>query len=377
MKKLMSLVLILIMLTTITNYADTTTNVSVTSMDNVESIMAFTEKENTILKGVFEKYENNTLYVQLEKNDHLTSLYDADELFKSLEDTYEANEEIILYAEYGEATFQLIDVLPKNTREINGQIKSIEKENFDILSGDIIETYEVLNSDRGFVNNQFVKGYVSEKGTYLMPTIDTSNQKYDTFGKLIEKNIIIDGEALNKNSTVVNGHLMIPLRETLETLGYEIKWNNDTRSVDIKKSNQWTSIKINDNSYFKNKMAPQPLSHAPVIIDGSTFIPVEFLNVILDLGLLVNEGNLTVSENDMAIHSGHIQKIKYKADGKISITISSKEMPDTLSDLTIIHASTDTTYFNTSLEQGKLIHVISPPVMTMSLPGQTSGLVIY
>lgn len=377
MKKLMSLVLILIMLTTITNYADTTTNVSVTSMDNVESIMAFTEKENTILKGVFEKYENNTLFIQLDKNEHLTNLYDPKGLFKTLENTYQVEEEIILYAEHGEATFQLINILPKDSQEIYGQIKSIKEEKFDILSGDIIETYEVLNSDRGFVNNQFVKGYVSEKGTYLMPTIDTSNQKYDTFGKLIEKNIIIDGEALNKNSTVVNGHLMIPLRETLETLGYEIKWNNDTRSVDIKKSNQWTSIKINDNSYFKNKMASQTLSHAPVIIDGSTFIPVEFLNVILDLGLSVNEGNLTVSENDMAIHSGHIQKIKYKADGKISITISSKEMPDTLSDLTIIHASTDTTYFNTSLEQGKLIHVISPPVMTMSLPGQTSGLVIY
>ncbi|HKL43335.1 MAG TPA: copper amine oxidase N-terminal domain-containing protein [Clostridia bacterium] len=377
MKKLMSLVLILIILTTVTNYADTTTTVSETTMDATESVMAFTEKENTILKGTFEKYENNTLYIQSENNDHLTSLYDADGLFKNLENTYEANEEIILYAEYGEATFQLLDILPKATQEIYGQIKSINEETFDILSGDVVETYEVFNSHRGFVNSQFVKGYVSDKGTYLMPTIDTSNQKYDTFGKLIEKNIVINGESLKRNSTVVNGNLMIPLRETLESLGYEIKWNNDTRRVDIHKSNQWTSVKINENRYFKNKMAHQPLSHAPIIIDGSTYIPVEFLNVILDLGLSVTEGNLTVSENDMAIHSGHIQTIDYKAAGKISITLSSKEMPGNLSDLTIIHASTDTTYFNTSLKQGQFIHVISPPVMTMSLPGQTSAVVIY
>jgi hypothetical protein len=377
MKKLMSLVLILIMLTTVTNYADTSTKVSVTSTDNVESIMAFTEKENTILKGAFEKYENNTLFIQLDKNEYLTSLYDPKGLFKTLENSYQVDEEIILYAEHGEATFQLIDILPKDSQEIYGQIKSINEDKFDILSGDIIETYEVLNSDRGFANNQFVKGYVSKKGTHLMPTIDTSNQKYDTFGKLIEKNIVINGEILKKNPTVVNGNLMIPLRETLETLGYEINWNNDTRSVDIHKSSQWTSIKINENRYFKNRMAPQPLSHAPVIIDGSTYIPVEFLNIILDLGLSVNEGNLTVSENDMAIHSGYIQTIDYKADGKISITISSKEMPDNLSDLTIIHASTDTTYFNTTLKQGKLIHVVSPPIMTMSLPGQTSSVVIY
>ena len=377
MKKLMSLVLILIMLTTVTNYADTTTTVSETTMDDTESVMAFTEKENTILKGIFEKYENNTLYIQLEKNKSLTSLYDQKGLFKNLENTYEVKEEILVYTEYGEATFQLIDVLSKDSQEIYGQIKSIKDKRFDILSGDIIETYQVINSDRDFIKDQFIKGYVSEKGTYLMPTIDTSNQKYDTFGKLIEKNIIINDETLKDSPTVVNGNLMVPLRETLETLGYEVKWNNDTRSVDIQKSNQWTSVKINENRYFKNRMAHQPLSHAPVIIDGSTYIPVEFLNVILDLGLSVNEGNLTITENSMAIHSGYVQKIDYKANGKVSITISSKEMPENLSDLIIIHASTDTTYFNTSLEQGNFIHIISPPIMTMSLPGQTSAVVIY
>ena len=377
MKKLMSLVLILIMLTTVTNYADTTTTVSETTMDDTESVMAFTEKENTILKGIFEKYENNTLYIQLEKNKSLTSLYDQKGLFKNLENTYEVKEEILVYTEYGEATFQLIDVLSKDSQEIYGQIKSIKDKRFDILSGDIIETYQVINSDRDFIKDQFIKGYVSEKGTYLMPTIDTSNQKYDTFGKLIEKNIIINDETLKDSPTVVNGNLMVPLRETLETLGYEVKWNNDTRSVDIQKSNQWTAVKINENRYFKNRMAHQPLSHAPVIIDGSTYIPVEFLNVILDLGLSVNEGNLTITENSMAIHSGYVQKIDYKANGKVSITISSKEMPENLSDLIIIHASTDTTYFNTSLEQGNFIHIISPPIMTMSLPGQTSAVVIY
>jgi len=377
MKKLMSLVLILIMLTTVTNYADTTVKVSPISNNDVEIVMAFTEKENTVLEGTFQKYENNALYIKLDQHDYPTSLHDAKEIFKSFKNSFEIGEEIILYAKYGEATFQLIDILPKDTRKIKGQIKSIEGDKYGILSGDIIEEYQVLNKNRNFVKGQFIEGYVSEKGTYLMPTVDTSNQKYDNFGKLIEKNILINGKPLKKNPTVINGNLMVPLRETLETLGYEIKWNNNTRSVEIQKSNQWTSVKISENSYFKNKMAHQPLSHAPVVIDGSTYIPVEFLNIILDLGLSVSEGNLDISENDMAIHSGHIQKIDYKANGEISITLSSKELPDTLSDLTIIHASTDTTYFNTTLKQGKLIHVISPPIMTMSLPGQTSGVVIY
>lgn len=377
MKKLMSLALILILLSTVTNYADATAEVSPISSNTAENVIAFTEKENTILKGAFEKYENSTLYIQLDDHGYQTSLYDADELFKSHADHYKVNEEIILYAEYGETTFKLLDILPKDSQEIYGQIKAIQGEQYDILTGDVVQTYQVLNSDRNFVEDQFIKGYANENGTYLMPTINTSNKKYNSFGTLIEKNIIINEKSLEKNSAVINGNLMVPLRETLETLGYDIKWNNDTRRVDIHKLNQWTSVKINENSYFKNKMAPQPLSHAPIIIDGSTYIPVEFLNVILDLGLSIDDGHLTVSENDMAIHSGYIQKINYKANGNVSITLSSKEMPDNLSDLTIIHASTDTTYFNTSLEHGQFIHVISPPIMTMSLPGQTSGVVIY
>jgi hypothetical protein len=278
---------------------------------------------------------------------------------------------------HGEATFQLLDVLPKDSQKFYGQIKSIDEKSYAILSGDIVQTYHVLNSDRHFVEDQFIKGYIDEDDVYLMPTIDTSNKEYNSFGALVEKNIIIDGKTLEKNITLINGNVMIPLRETLETLGYEVKWNNDTYQVDIHKLNQWTSIKINENKYFKNKMAHQPLSHAPVIIDGSTYVPVEFLNVILDLGLSIDDGNLTIAENDMAIHSGYIQKINYKANGEISITLSSKEMPDTLSDLTVIHASTNTTYFNTSLDHRQFIHVISPPIMTMSLPGQTSGIIIY
>jgi hypothetical protein len=377
MKKLMSLAIILMMLTTISNYAATPVLISAPIGEEIDAIQSFIEKEDKIISGDFIRYENDTLYIQLEAFEYETSIYDADGRYENTLKSYEKNEEIILYVKHGEATFQLLDVLPKDSQKFYGQIKSIDEKSYAILSGDIVQTYHVLNSDRHFVEDQFIKGYIDEDDVYLMPTIDTSNKEYNSFGALVEKNIIIDGKTLEKNITLINGNVMIPLRETLETLGYEVKWNNDTYQVDIHKLNQWTSIKINENKYFKNKMAHQPLSHAPVIIDGSTYVPVEFLNVILDLGLSIDDGNLTIAENDMAIHSGYIQKINYKANGEISITLSSKEMPDTLSDLTVIHASTNTTYFNTSLDHRQFIHVISPPIMTMSLPGQTSGIIIY
>lgn len=376
MKRLLSLVLILVMLTGVSSYANTAVTTSI-SVNESENIMGFIENENIIISGDFKYYENSTLNLQLKDSDYETSVYDSEENFKDILETYEKGEKMTLYVAYDEATFKLLDVLKRETQIITGQIKNINGDTFDILTGDIVKEYKILNSSRHFVKEQHIIGYTSSKGTYLMPTIDTSNQNYNTFGELIKKSIIVNNNALEKNAHSVDGTLMVPLRETLEALGYEVKWNNDTRSVDINKFNQWTSIKINENSYFKNRMAHQKLSHAPVIINDLTYIPVEFLNVILDLGLKVDNGNLIISENQMVTHSGYIQNIDYKASGQISITLSLKEMPDSINDLTIIHASTKTTYFNSTLKKGELIHVISPPIMTMSIPGQTSGIVIY
>ena len=339
--------------------------------------MRFVEKADVVLSGEFKNYKNDTLYLQLEKYNCETSIYDSKRNFKDILKTFKTGEKITVYVSHGEATFKLIDVLAKNTEIIKGQIIDIDEDTFDILSGDIVEEYKILNSHRAFVTDQYVKGYTRDKGTYLMPTIDISNRNYNSFGELIEKSIIVNGKELNKKAQSVNGIVMVPLRETVESLGYEVTWNNDTRSVEILRLSQWTSITIDDNNYFKNRMAHQKLSHAPILINNSTYLPAEFLNVILDLALEVEAGDLTISESEMAIHRGYIQKIDYKASGQISITLSSKEMPDSMNDLTIIHASTATTYFNSTLEQGDLIHVISPPIMTMSIPGQTSTVVIY
>jgi len=374
MKKLMSLVVMLMILTTMSNFAATPVLIS---EPIAEGDLSFIEYENKIISGNFIKYVNNTLHIQLETFENETTVFDLNGKFKSIINTYSKNEDIIIYVESGEATFILLDFLSKDTNKFNGQIKSIAKEQYSILSGDIVEEYEILNTEKGFVEDQFVNAYVSDQGVYLMPTIDTSNKHFNSFGELIEKNITINGEILDKNTTTVNDNLMVPLRDTLESLDYEVIWNNDTRSVEIMKLNQWTSIRIDNNSYFKNKMAHQPLSHAPIIINGSTYVPVEFFNAILDLGLSVDSGNLTITENQMTTHRGYIQAIDYNADGKVSITLSSKKMFDSINDLIIIHASTDTTYFNSPLDQGKLIHVITPPIMTMSLPGQTSAVVIY
>lgn len=274
----------------------------------------------------------------------------------------------------------IVPVLISEKYETVGKIMEINEDSVDILIGDIVDEFKVESTD-GFVKDQTIKLVDSEKEgiKILKPYINTSNVKFTNMGTLIKKELLINDEKLELDVNIksVDGVLMVPLAEALRSLDYEVTWNNDTQTVEILKGAQFTSLKIGENRYFKNRMAPKELSHEPITIEGRTMVPAEFFYDILGLGLKVDSGNLNISESQMAIHSGYIQSIKYKANDEISITISSKEKSESIEDQMIIHASVDKTYFNRELNKGELINVITPPIMTMSIPGQTGAVVIY
>lgn len=175
----------------------------------------------------------------------------------------------------------------------------------------------------------------------------------------------------------IDGIMMLPLAETLRPLGYEVTWNSESNSVEINKGAQWTSITFGKNAYFKNKMAPKALSSMPKSVENRTFVPLEFFTEILDLGMGIEEGNITIREGMMAIHTGYVKELNYDETGTLSITLTRDMASEEIGDLTIIHTSKAFTYMNKKPIVGEIIHAITPPMMTMSLPGQTSAHVIY
>lgn len=177
------------------------------------------------------------------------------------------------------------------------------------------------------------------------------------------------------NPQVIDGITMIPLAETLRAMGYQVTWNVETKSVDIQKGAQWTSIQVGKNAYFKNRMAPSPLSTAPAIVEGRTMVPAEFFSRILSLGFEIESGQLKMSTSQMGYYEGYVKSMEYDETGAMQIHLVydlDTETPDV-----IIHTSDAFTYFNTTVEEGKMIHVVSSMVTTMSMPPQTSGYVIY
>lgn len=133
---------------------------------------------------------------------------------------------------------------------------------------------------------------------------------------LAEKNyeIIINGIELKlpigtKNAFEnVEETIMIPLREVSETLGYNVIWNEETRSVELYAGAQWTQLTIGENRYFFAKMAPISLDKEPEIINGRTFVPLEFVEKIL-------RTNVSVEDNNIKI--GNIPTLAYNFDNDL------------------------------------------------------------
>jgi hypothetical protein len=173
----------------------------------------------------------------------------------------------------------------------------------------------------------------------------------------------------------INGVNMVHLRPVLEAFDYEIEYNNATKSVEITNLPYHSIIKEGDNSYYKLRMAPRKLSSAPVIYNNKFYVPVEFIPTMTNIGMKIEEDSVFAFDEQIAIHSGYISEIEESENGK-RITLSDESLEFDMNTSTIIHIS-KATVINSSLEIGTQVEVISPPIMTMSLPAQTSAIVIF
>jgi len=109
---------------------------------------------------------------------------------------------------------------------------------------------------------------------------------------------VIEGveTVLNKPMYMKDNTIMVPLRQIAEALGYEVKWNGENYSVEIMKGAHWFLVKIGEDDYNFAKMKTQ-LGIAPELVVSTTYVPVEFLEL---MGLNVDiayDGVLNINNN--------------------------------------------------------------------------------
>lgn len=153
---------------------------------------------------------------------------------------------------------------------------------------------------------------------------------------LLNKDFNIDDFIININNSsleskfssyIENNSIMVPLNDIATSLGFNVIWNQELSQIDINKGANFTSIKNNENRYFFSKMAPKKLSQAPKIINGTTYVPVEFFSDILRVNTQYDSKNkiLNLGLNDKDVgNSTDIDKELITIDDETS-DLNSKE----------------------------------------------------
>src|SRR5690606_20540142 len=72
-------------------------------------------------------------------------------------------------------------------------------------------------------------------------------------------------------------HIMVPLREISEALGFNVTWHQDKQSAEVSLANSpiWTMVTTDVDQYAYNKMNVQ-LGAKPTKIAGKLYVPATF-----------------------------------------------------------------------------------------------------
>lgn len=89
--------------------------------------------------------------------------------------------------------------------------------------------------------------------------------------------------------------VMVPLRDVAELMGFEVKWQGKEKPIEVVKGPLWSAIEIGKNRYTYAKVAPFILESAPELKNGTTYVPVTYIQKVLGANSLkVVDGVLEV-----------------------------------------------------------------------------------
>ncbi|MBW7476155.1 copper amine oxidase N-terminal domain-containing protein [Paenibacillus oenotherae] len=116
--------------------------------------------------------------------------------------------------------------------------------------------------------------------------------------------------------------VMLPLRALVEALGYKIAWNGETKSAELTRGAQWTSVKVGEDQYSFAKMLIK-LGIAPQSIGGKVYVPESFASQVLQADVTRDgkQVNVVQEEKKTMTTQGFVTGIAIK-DGKGQIHIN-------------------------------------------------------
>lgn len=189
----------------------------------------------------------------------------------------------------------------------------INSVNFDVAFGKVLSINDMLGYNGVDLANKYLEQEViknPENFKTSFPEIDNTTDFFLSEGKLyllfdqnrisnkmisVKDNLYLKIDnvidvVLNKNEYKTQedfGLKLVPIRLVAEELGYQVTWNDETRSVITEKDEFLTTITIGKNSYdngmkSRSLNSTRELESPPKFIDGVVYVPISFFGSILE-----------------------------------------------------------------------------------------------
>ncbi|WP_066507750.1 serine hydrolase [Abyssisolibacter fermentans] len=97
--------------------------------------------------------------------------------------------------------------------------------------------------------------------------------------------VVLNDTAISlKEEIYINdeGHIMCPLRDLVEQLGYLVTWNGEDQSIKLSKDLDVIKLRVGDSNVIENGKE-LIMNTSPVIKEDKTFVPVELFSNVLNL----------------------------------------------------------------------------------------------
>lgn len=172
--------------------------------------------------------------------------------------------------------------------------------------------------------------------------------------------------------TTIDGVKYLPVRDVMESYGYEVIWNPETKAVELLKGAGFNAYYIGSNSFVKNKMAPQKLQHNIKMVGGKTYISAADLEVNMELKNQ-DENPAEDPALETASLSGLIIR-EIREDGVIIASQGQGEAHVYLDLAEVSHYGKEGAYTITKADIDKEMVITHPSYMTAIYPPQYKAL---
>ncbi len=180
-------------------------------------------------------------------------------------------------------------------------------------------------------------------------------------------------DTLLENATIhtADDKQFLPLRAICEALGFTVNWINESRTIEIVDLPLYVTCSPDRDGYTFARTAPMLLGSAPLLIDDTTYVPLNFVDEIIKHDLKNENGNIYITTPVEKVEvSGEIVELIYN-ENDVLVQIVTGDKEDPMNQL-IFNLSEELSAkaAELGLEVGKTFTGVALPLQTMSIPAQ-------